>query len=210
MTLLRTTGATANSFFVVRGADVETKVNIDGHPVSVGTFGNYNTNYAIATIFDQVEVLKGTGLNGPTAGESAFGTVNLRTRDFSPTNYLDVQGGLDSFTGSVYNVFGNVNLLGGKLSLLGGRAFSGYRGPYDSYIANRIGLTTPFAQGTGQAPFLTGLVQWQGDLSNRYNLDGELAKARYRFSNSTSITAEFLGLQGQYYPQGGSYATARP
>ena len=51
VTLSLTSGATANTFFVVRGGDVETKVNIDGLPVSVGTFGNYNANYALATIY---------------------------------------------------------------------------------------------------------------------------------------------------------------
>ncbi|GAC1300844.1 MAG: hypothetical protein NVSMB19_08060 [Vulcanimicrobiaceae bacterium] len=207
VTLSRTTGATANSFFVVRGANIETKVNIDGHPVSVGTFGNYNTNYAIATIFDQVEVLKGAGLNGPTAGESAFGTINLRTRDFAPTNYVDVRAGADGFKGSLYSAFGNVNLFNNKLSILAGRAYSGYRGPFDDYFANRIGANTGIPAGTYQIPNFTGLVQWQGDLSNRYGLQGELAKARYRFSNATSVTAEYLGLQGQYIPQGGSYAS---
>ncbi len=207
VTLLRTTGATANSFFVVRGGDVETRVNIDGHPVSVGTFGNYNTNYAIASIFDQVEVLKGTGLNGPTAGESAFGTVNLRTRDFSPTNYADIKLGDDNYAGSIYSAFGNVNLFNNKLSILAGKAYSGYRGPYDQYVANRIGANTGIPLATYQEPTFPGLIQWQGDLSNRYGLEGELAKLRYRFSNSTSVTAEYLGLQGQYVPQGGSYAS---
>ncbi len=207
VTLLRTTGATANSFFVVRGGDIETRVNIDGHPVSVGTFGNYNTNYAIASIFDQVEVLKGTGLGGPTAGESAFGTVNLRTRDFSPTNYADVKIGDDNYSGSIYSAFGNVNLFNNKLSILAGRAFSGYRGPQDQYVANRIGANTGIPLATYQEPTFPGLIQWQGDLSNRYGLEGELAKMRYRFSNSTSVTLEYLGLQGQYVPQGGSYAS---
>lgn len=207
VTLLRTAGATANTFFVVRGGDVETKVNIDGHPVSVGTFGNYNANYAIATIFDQVEVLKGAGLNGPTAGESAFGTVNLRTRDFSPTNYADVSVGLDNYAGSVYNAFGNVNLFNNKLSILAGRAFSGYRGPSDSYLANRIGSNTGIPAATYQIPTFPGLIQFQGDLSNRNGLSGELAKMRYRFSNSTSLSLEYLGLQGTYVPQGGSYAS---
>jgi outer membrane receptor protein involved in Fe transport len=207
VTPVRTTGATANTFFDVRGTEIETRTNIDGHPLSVGTFGAYNTNYAIGAIFDQVEVLKGAGLNGPTAGESAFGTVNLRTRDFSPKNYLDVKGGLDSFNGSFYNIFGNVNLLNGRLSLLGGRAFSGYNGPYDNYIANRIGTFGTIVPGTGQAPTFPGLIQWQGDLSNRNYLAGELAKARFRFSSSTSLSATYLGLQGQYIPQGGAYAS---
>ncbi len=207
VSLLRTAGATANTFFVVRGGDVETKVNIDGHPVSVGTFGNYNANYAIATIFDQVEVLKGAGLNGPTAGESAFGTVNLRTRDFAPTNNADVTVGLDNYQGSVYSAFGNVNLFNNKLSLLAGRAFSGYRGPTDQYLANRIGANVGIPSATYQIPTFPGLIQFQADLSNRNGLSGELAKARYRFSNSTSLSLEYLGLQGTYVPQGGSYAS---
>jgi outer membrane receptor protein involved in Fe transport len=211
VTLLRTTGATANSFFVVHGGDVETRVNIDGHPLSVGTFGNYNTNYAIGDIFDQVEVLKGPGLNGPTAGESAFGTINLRTRDFGPRDYADVKVGEDNLDGSFLSAFGQVNLFDDRLSILGGKAFSGYRGPYDSYVGNRIntgsGLFGPITPGTGQIPSFPGLIQWQGDFSNRYSLEGELAKARYRFSSATSITAEYLGLEGQYYPQGGSYGS---
>jgi outer membrane receptor protein involved in Fe transport len=211
VTLLRSTGATANAFFVVHGGDAETRVNIDGHPLSVGTFGNYNTNYAIGDIFDQVEVLKGPGLNGPNAGESAFGTINLRTRDFSPHDYAEIKGGLDNLDGSFFSAFGQVNLFNDRLSILAGKAVSGYRGPYDDYVANRIntgsGLFGPITPGLGEAPTFPGLIQWQGDFSNRYGLEGELAKARYRFSSATSITAEFLGLEGQYYPQGGSYGS---
>ena len=204
---VRTTGATANTFFEVRGAESETRVTIDGHPVSVGTFGAYNTNYAISSIFDQAEVLKGAGLNGPTAGESGFGTINLRTRDFSSKNYVDVKGGYDSLKGSFFDAFGNVNLFHGRLSLLGGKAFSGFNGPYDNYTANRIGIFGTIVPGTGIAPTFPGLIQWQGDLSNRYTVEGELAKARLRLSDTTSISAEYLGLQGQYVPQGGSYAS---
>jgi outer membrane receptor protein involved in Fe transport len=50
-------------------------------------------------------------------------------------------------------------------------------------------------------------VQFQGDLSNKYGLEGELAKIRYRLSQSTSVTFEYLGLQGQYFPQGGAYSS---
>jgi outer membrane receptor protein involved in Fe transport len=59
---------------------------------------------------------------------------------------------------------------------------------------------------TGQVPSFVGLDQWTGDFSNRYSLQGELAKLRYRFSETSSVTLEYLGLQGQYQPQGGSYA----
>ena|GEM_PF-1042702 len=210
VSLARTTSSTANLFFNVRGTFAETKVNIEGHPLSPGTFGTWNANYANAGIFDQVEVLKGAGINGPTAGESAFGTVNLRTRDFSPNNYVELKGGFDSFAGSLYSVFGNVNLLNDRLSILVGKSFSGYRGPSDGYIADRIGSGLPggalLGIGTVPSGFLS-LDQYQSDLGDRYSLEGELLKARYRLSSATSVTAEFLGLQGQYQPQAGSYAS---
>jgi len=207
VTLARTTGATANTFFAVRGAEIETRTNIDGHPVSVGTFGAYNVNYAIADIFSSVDVLKGAGLNGPTAGESVFGTVNLRTRDFEPENQLFVKGGVDNYDGTFYSVYGNANFFKGKLSFLAGKSYVGYRGPWYGYTANRVGVTTGIPASTLAPPNFTGLLNWSGDLSNTQGLQGELAKLRYRFSNSTSVSFEYLGLQGQYVPQGGSYAS---
>lgn len=211
VTLARTTSSTANLFFNVRGTWNETKVNIDGHPLSPGTFGTWNANYASSGIFDQVDVLKGAGLNGPTAGESVFGTVNITTRDFSPNNYIDVKVGTDSFAGGLYSMFGNLNLLNNRLSIIVGKSFSGFNGPSENYFANREGLnnmTSTNFEGTGSVPVgYTALDQYQGDLSDRYALEGELIKARYRLSPSTSITGEFLGLQGQYLPQAGSYAS---
>jgi len=207
VSIARTTGATANSFFVTRGFYIQQKVNVDGHPVASGQFGNWNTNYASPFIFDQIEVLKGAGLNGPTAGESAIGTINLRTRDFTPRNTFEATAGIDSFSGSYLNLFGSANLLNNKLSVLAARTSSGYNGPWNNVFTNRVGTVSGLPVGTYQPPSPNGLIQFQGDLSNRYNLEAELAKIRYRFSENTSVTAEYLGLQGQYFPQGGAYAS---
>jgi outer membrane receptor protein involved in Fe transport len=207
ISVARTSGATANTFFETRGFFIQQKVNIDGHPVASGQFGNWNTNYAAPFLFGQIEVLKGAGLNGPTAGESAIGTVNLRTRDFTDRNSFEATAGFDSFAGSYLNVAGSVNLLHGKLSVLAARASSGYNGPWNDVFTSRIGTNAGLPIGTYQVPSPTGLVQFNGDLSNRYNLEGELAKIRYRFSESTSVTFEYLGLQGQYFPQGGAYSS---
>ncbi|GAC1658185.1 MAG: hypothetical protein NVS4B13_00730 [Candidatus Elarobacter sp.] len=207
VSVARTGGATANTFFETRGFFIQQKVNIDGHPVASGQFGNWNTNYASPFLFGQIEVLKGAGLNGPTAGESAIGTINLRTRDFTDKSTLEATAGIDSYMGSYLNLFGSANLLGGKLSILAARTRSGYNGPWDGFFTNRIGMQSQLPVGTYQIPSPNGLVLFQGDLSNKYGLEGELAKVRYRFSPSTSITAEYLGLQGQYFPQGGAYAS---
>ena len=207
ISIARTSGATANTFFETRGFFIQQKVNIDGHPVASGQFGNWNTNYASPFLFGQIEVLKGAGLNGPTAGESAIGTINLRTRDFTDKNTFEATAGIDSYTGSYLNLFGSANLLNNKLSVLAARTRSGYNGPWDSVFTNRVGANSGLPIGTYQIPSPNGLVLFQGDLSNKYGLEGELLKLRYRLSQSTSVSFEYLGLQGQYFPQGGAYAS---
>ena len=106
------TGATPNSNFIIRGSILEAKTEIEGHPVSSGVFGEWNTNYANAAIFGQIEVLKGVGVNGPNAGESPIGTVNLRTRDFTSTNQGWLSGGFgEPVGGGYYNFWYSGNAL---------------------------------------------------------------------------------------------------
>ena len=204
----RTFSATPNTNFAVRGLGLQTRVTLDGHPISSGISGQWNTNYAAPGIFQDVEVVKGAGLNGSIAGESAVGTVNLRTRDFTRTNAAYAQLGTDSYTGGFYNVWADLNFFNDRASILVQKAFVGYNGPWNDYFGDRAGATntSSLRTATGQVPSLIGLDQWQGDFSNRYSLEAELVKMRYRFSESSSITLEYLGLQGQYQPQGGSYA----
>ena len=204
----RTFSATPNTSFVVRGGAVQTRVTIDGHPVSSGISGQWNTNYAVAGIFQDAEVVKGAGLNGSIAGESAVGTVNIRTRDFTRNNSAGLQLGTDSWSGGIYNAYADVNFLkDNKASLIVAKSFIGFNGPWNNYFGNRNGITSAITPGTGLVPNIVGLDQFQGDFSNRYSLQGELAKLRYRFNETSSLTVEYLGLQGQYMPQGGAYST---
>jgi outer membrane receptor protein involved in Fe transport len=204
----RTFSATPNTSFVVRGGAVQTRVTIDGHPVSSGISGQWNTNYAIAGIFQDAEVVKGAGLNGSIAGESAVGTVNIRTRDFTRNNSAGLSIGTDSWSGGIYNAYADVNFLkDNKASLIVAKSFIGFNGPWNNYFGNRNGVTSAITPGTGLVPNIIGLDQFQGDFSNRYSLQGELAKLRYRFNETSSLTLEYLGLQGQYQPQGGAYST---
>ncbi len=204
----KTFSATPNTNFIVRGGALQTRVTIDGHPVSSGISGQWNSNYAVSTIFQNVEAVKGAGLNGAIAGESAVGTVNLRTRDFTDKNSFGASIGSDGWGSGVYNAFADINFLpNNRASLIVQKAFSGFNGPWNNYFGDRAGRISSITPGVGQIPNIVGLDQWQGDYSNRYSLQGELAKLRYRFNDSTSLTFEYLGLQGQYMPQGGSYGT---
>ena len=205
----RTLSVTPNTNFVVRGAGPQTRVTVDGHAVSSGIFGQWNTNYAASGIFSDVEVVKGTGLNGSLAGESAVGTVNLRTRDFSAKNTAGLQIGTDGYTGGIYNVFADVNFLNSKASLIVAKSFIGFNGPWNLAFNDRSGANNLSSQtpALNQPQSFIGLDQWQGDFSNRYSLEAELVKLRYRFSETSSVTLEYLGMQGQYQPQGGAYGT---
>ncbi len=189
---------TPNTSIAVRGESLETKVVIDGHPVSSGVFGTYNTNYANPQIFQQVEVLKGAGLNGPNAGESV-GIVNYRTRDFSAKNELALTLGDDTYGSGNYSGSFNVNLLNNRLSVLGVRTFNSVNGPDNGYSPYQIGT------GTLTAPGTPALEQWRGDFSDPYATEADLVKVRYKLSPVTSLTGEYLGLFGKYNPQGGSY-----
>lgn len=196
-----------NQDFIIHGFGVETKDTLDGHPVSSGTGGTFLTQFMQAGIFGGVDVEKGMGLNGPTAGQSGVGTVNLRTPDFTAKDSAFLQGGLDSYAGSFYNLLVDKNF-GSKFSLIVGRSLTGYAGPTAGYTANSLAAGGAFVNNTGtyQPPYLTGnLIGFQGDFSNAYNLDAELVKARYKFSDATSLTLEFVGFQGRWDPQGGAY-----
>ena len=197
-----------NQGFVIRGLRYETKVDLDGHPVSSGTLGYFVTNYASASVFGSVDVVKGTGLNGPTAGESGAGTVNLRTPDFTAKDSGFIEGGLDSYHGTLYNALVDLNFLkDNKLSFIFARTFTGNRGPtYGMQEPDGSGATIPF-YGTYAPPqnLTNALVPYVNDFSDSYMLNAELAKMRYKFSDATSLSLEYLGLQGSYGPQGGAY-----
>jgi hypothetical protein len=195
-----------NQSFIIRGLRFETKTELDGHPVSSGTGGTFLTNYTSAAIFGGVDVLKGAGLNGPTAAEAGAGIVNLRTPDFASKDTGFLQAGVDSYGGTLYTALVDVNFLkDNKLSFIFGRTFSGYRGPtFGLQEGDYTGATPPLGTGA-PAALSNGVVQYVSDFSDTYSLNAELAKMRYKFSDATSLTLEFLGLQGRFDPQGGAY-----
>lgn len=197
-------GRDPNSSWSVRGARTETKVTVDGHTVSTGTFGAYNAIFANSEIFDQVEVLKGAGINGVNAGESAFGTVNLRTRGFTGKNNFVATVSGDIFSSGHY--FASIeHEFSPKFSVLAARSFNGFAGP-DQGLAGPNLNAGPSPNGGTFGYTGPSLIKWQLPLSHPFTTTADLIKARFNFSPSTSITAEYLNLVGIYSPQGASYA----
>jgi hypothetical protein len=97
----------------------------------------------------------------------------------------------------------------GKFSIIAGKSFTGYRGPTYGInvtdVANATASGFPFGTYAPPQNITTGVVGYINDFSNTYSLNGQLAKLRYKFSDATSLSIGFLGLQGRYDPQGGAY-----
>jgi len=197
-----------NQGFVIRGLRYETSVTLDGHAVDSGTSGQFLTNYAASGIFGGVDVVKGGGNLGPETGESGIGVVNLRTPDFTAKDSGYFQGGSDNYTGTFYTAIADVNI-GSKLSVIAGRTFTGYRGPtYGLYEPDgSLASSPPAGYGSFNVPqnLTNAVIPYIQDFSDTYSLNGELGKIRYKFSDATSLSVEYLGLQGRFDPQGGAY-----
>ena len=184
--------------FVVRGGTVETRVMIDGHPVSAGATGRWNSSYASLPLLDSVEVVKGPSLGGANAGESAFGTINLRTRDFTQGHQEDAVFGTDSFGGSYANFALSGTLFrDDRLSYVFEHNLYGYNGPQANHVANNV---IPEANGTA-------LIAGETPLDSPLMLGSDLAKLRWRFSGASSLTVGYVGLHSDYDATGGAYAT---
>lgn len=195
LTLARFNSATPNNFFAIRGGFYETRIEIDGHPLSSGTFGSWNVNYSNPFTFGDVEISRGPGSFGAGAGESAFGTVNLRTRDFTPTDSAQAKFGYDSYGGSYSSLFSSVDLAPrGRLQFLAMHNYTGYNGPNQDYVAARANASNT-------------LVNYVANFSSPYRLSSDVVKLRARFSEGSALTLAFIGLDGEYAPQGGAYGS---
>jgi outer membrane receptor protein involved in Fe transport len=194
------------------GLSFETASLIDGHPVSVGAFGDYVSTFLNSFLLQSVEVIKGPGAAAPEVNYAIGGTVNFRTLDPSrtPTGYETV--GVDSFGGTFSN-FGYSNTVAkGKLGFVVDYAVTGTNGPLDNFtsytavnngwLINGQPLATAVTKngpipGTSQTYFnqSTSLVYAGLPTSSWYTGKSELAKLRYNFSNATTFTASYLGSQ---------------
>jgi hypothetical protein len=199
-----TNSATNNSFFRIHGLGQETMVTIDGHPISSGVSGTYLGQFTQTGLLGGIDVLKGAGLNGPTAGESAVGTLNIRTPDFSAKDTGYFQAGFDNFGGTLYTGLVTLNL--DKFSFVLGKSFSGYQGPAYGQDVYGITGTRPNATFSYQTPYLTNnVVGYNQDFSSPQLMNSEVAKVRYRFSDATSLAFDFFGTQSTLDPEGASF-----
>ena len=194
------------------GLSFETASLIDGHPVSVGAFGDYVTTFLPSYMLGSVEVVKGPGATAPSVNYAIGGTVNFRTLDPTrkPTGFNTI--GIDSFGGSVLNLGYSNTVWGGKLGFVVDYFVNGTQGPLNNFqVPMRVGATwlvngAAITGGTGSNVAIPGTSQTYFNkntnllfaglpVSSTYNNRAELAKIKYNFSDATSLTASFLGSQ---------------
>lgn len=218
----------AITFPNIRGAlSFETATLIDGHPLSVGTFGDYVTTFLNSALFQGVEVIKGPGAMAPQVNYAIGGTVNFRTKDPTATVVPDYSFGLDNHGGSMVNLGVSDTIANGRLGFVAEianyttpSALHQYPGTYNPSggVARSGGKQTVLGfndtagqpGGTVSKIFNTfGLVACCYNVSGDYASTNELLKFRYKLSDATTATVSYLGGQ-TYADQNGNTSSQVP
>jgi outer membrane receptor protein involved in Fe transport len=196
------------------GLAFETATLVDGHPLSVGKYGDYVLSFWTPFMFANYEVVKGPGADAPQTNFAINGTLNMRTLDptqaFTPS-YLF---GFTSTGGTYFNfgVSGTTGRLGFVADIAevnDGSVLNGQRvyiGNLNGGVAHINGTTDvlTYNNSLGVIPGTNGTAANY----NIYNLSAccygvsgaiyklnELLKFRYRFSGATTATVSYLGAQ---------------
>jgi hypothetical protein len=203
----------AITFPNIRGAlSYETASLIDGHPLSVGEYGDYVTTFLNSFLLGGVEIVKGPGATAPETNYAIGGTVNFLTKDPTLNPTPDYTFGVDN-RGGTFSNFGFSDTVG-KLGFVvdiatidepsavngsnqyfyplnsggicqGGTCYS----LYSSYSADRA----TYVPGTASKIYNNyPLVACCYPVSGQYDSVGELFKLRYKFSDATVATVSYL------------------
>lgn len=197
------------------GLGFETASLIDGHPLAVGLYGDYVTTFLNSYMLQTTELVKGPGAASPQVNYAIGGTVNFRTKDPTSTPMGQIVQSVDSRGGTFSNYLTTGSTPNGKLGWVFGYGVDGETGPMsnNSRLWNVPRFTSingnPFTVFTTNPPsnastngnqnnpfyYRSSLVACCFSVSQVYDNKTELAKLRYKFSNSTVFTMSYLGSQ---------------
>ncbi|MDP9110312.1 MAG: TonB-dependent receptor [Candidatus Eremiobacteraeota bacterium] len=193
------------------GLGFETASLIDGHPLAVGTFGDYVTTFLNSYTLQSTELIKGPGASAPEVNYAIGGTVNFRTKDPTQKPSGNLVLGMNTQGGTMSNIGYSTTL--GKFGFILDYAINGQIGPLanaqkywnpNNGVVNgtSIGFVSnppPNAKTNGNwnNPNYdnTTLLACCFSVSQVFNNKNELAKVRYKFSDATQFTASYLGSQ---------------
>ncbi len=189
----------------------ETASLIDGHPISVGQYGDNVTTFINSYMLGSVETIKGPGADSPVINNAVGGTLNFRTKDPTLTPEPDIAMGIDSHGGTFSN-FGlsdtisrlgfvvDVATLNDVSPLNGKQVYYDPANAFGSFTYNGATFpdnssSTPLGNTASNAPTQYPLVACCYTLLGNLDQTAELFKFRYRFSGATTATVSYLGSQ---------------
>jgi hypothetical protein len=198
-------GSQADTTVIIGGAQpYETQVLIDGHPLALGQYGVWTSQFFPSFVLGGAEIQSGPGNTTPFANIAVGGTLNLLTPAFTPNTTAELTTGFDSYNSQNTNFLttGTVS----KLSYVVGIGQSSDNG----WFQGKSGcVVSPDNYGAGDnQPGNTGIIQYCGSLAGPLNLEGDILKLRYAFTPSTSFEAGFVGAWGTFDPQGAAWGNS--
>ena len=178
----------------------ETQVLIDGHPIALGQYGVWSSQFFPSFLIGGAESQAGPGNTTPFANIAIGGTVNLLTPGYTRQPTAELVTGMDSYDSQYSHLLATGSA--GKLQYVAGAGYGSVNGPY---FQTRRCAVTPDNSALDNTPQSNGIVQFCGDTSGSLFQKGEILKLRYNFTPSTSFEVGFVGAWGGFLPQGAAY-----
>jgi hypothetical protein len=206
----------------IRGSlPYETASLIDGHPISIGAFGTFNPAFINPYILQDVEVVKGPGASAPNINYAIGGTVNFKTLEPTQKIKQSVDLGIDQWGGMNANFRATGTVANGKLGYAFDYATQGTQGTvrgfnpldplnvYGGAVVNGVtsctgvggvnscppGLAFPVTPYASQLYLYDPVALCCPQVPLESSSRNELAKIRYSFTPTTSLTFTYVGGQ---------------
>lgn len=196
-----------NTSITVGGVQAyETQVLLDGHPLSAGRYGVWFSQFFNSFLVQNIETEVGPGNTTPFAGTAVGGTANIVTPAYTSTPRYDFITGADSYD-SQYSSFLTSSKTG-HFSYVLGAGYSGDNGPYQNKYGCILDPYTSNGKNNWNTPGAQAVISFCGQLGGPQFSKGEILKARWDFSPTTSLEFGYVGSQGGYNPQASSYGIA--
>jgi hypothetical protein len=194
-------GDDPDTSIVVGGAQpYETQVLIDGHPLALGQYGVWTSQYFPSYLIGGVETQSGPGNTTPFANIAVGGTVNFLTPAYTAKPSFEVTYGEDTFKSQYTNLLATGSV--GNLAYVVALGAGGLNGPYFQSQHCDVSSSAPNLPGND------GIVEFCGDASGSLLTRGSVIKLRYNFTPTTSFEAGFVGAWGTFSPQGAAWGTS--
>ena len=197
-------GSQADTTIIVGGAQpYETQVLFDGHPIALGQYGVWASQYFPSFLIGGAELQSGPGNTTPFANIAVGGTVNLLTPGYTRAPSAEVTTGFDNY-GSQNSNFLTSGSVGG-FQYVAGIGTASTNGPY--FGTNRCAVS-PANPGLNNTSQNTGIIQFCGSTSGPLSTNGDLLKLKYNFTPTTSFELGFTGAWGGFNPQGAAWGNS--